>query len=244
MPIMLWLWWGHPLVQFCSGGILFVFHTGQSCGCSPSLLAPLWITSQRLQRDWQTRGLLPSLLTSMSDLEWSNLNLDHMWTLKAHSRCKSDIRSWAVVGIALPCLLKCSASLQGWPRLSRFLESPYISGIFSSKMWRCSCDRTSWWSIRVSVSQVIEKHYGRSLEVWTERAAVLSENGTDEGEFPEAGDHPSVIMYWSLSVSIFSIGGMLSSFLVGFVGDLRGRWARRDKIMRTYLCEDESLTEE
>uniref|UniRef100_A0A671YY43 Solute carrier family 2, facilitated glucose transporter member 5 n=1 Tax=Sparus aurata TaxID=8175 RepID=A0A671YY43_SPAAU len=71
--------------------------------------------------------------------------------------------------------------------------------------------------------KVIEKHYGRSLEVWTERAAVLSENGTDEGEFPEAGDHPSVIMYWSLSVSIFSIGGMLSSFLVGFVGDLRGR---------------------
>lgn len=75
----------------------------------------------------------------------------------------------------------------------------------------------------MSVSQVIEKHYGRSLEVWTERAAVLSENGTDEGEFSEAGQHPSVIMYWSLSVSIFSIGGMLSSFLVGYVGDLRGR---------------------
>lgn len=32
-------------------------------------------------------------------------------------------------------------------------------------------------------------------------------------------------MYWSLSVAIFSIGGMLSSFLVGFVGDLRGRRA-------------------
>lgn len=123
-------------------------------------------------------------------------------------------------------------------------EPLFKSGIFSNKMWRCSCDRTSWWSIRVSVSQVIEKHYGRSLEVWTERAAVLSENGTDEGEFSEAGQHPSVIMYWSLSVSIFSIGGMLSSFLVGYVGDLRGRWARRDKIMRTYLCEDESLTEE
>lgn len=75
----------------------------------------------------------------------------------------------------------------------------------------------------MSVSQVIEKHYGRSLGVWTERAAVLSENGTDEGDFLEAGQHPSVIMYWSLSVSIFSIGGMLSSFLVGFVGDLRGR---------------------
>ena len=72
----------------------------------------------------------------------------------------------------------------------------------------------------MSVSQVIEKHYARSLGVWTERAAVLSENGTEEGEVER---HPSVIMYWSLSVSIFSIGGMLSSFLVGFVGDLRGR---------------------
>ncbi|XP_034531148.1 solute carrier family 2, facilitated glucose transporter member 2 [Notolabrus celidotus] len=30
-------------------------------------------------------------------------------------------------------------------------------------------------------------------------------------------------MYWSLSVAVFSIGGMLSSFLVGFVGDLKGR---------------------
>ncbi|XP_073339615.1 solute carrier family 2, facilitated glucose transporter member 2 [Pagrus major] len=71
--------------------------------------------------------------------------------------------------------------------------------------------------------KVIEKHYGRSLGVWSERAAVLSENSTEEDESSEAGHHPTVIMYWSLSVSIFSIGGMLSSFLVGFVGDLRGR---------------------
>lgn len=71
--------------------------------------------------------------------------------------------------------------------------------------------------------QVIEKHYGRSLGVWSDRAAVLSGNGTEEELLPEAGQHPSVIMYWSLSVAIFSIGGMLSSFLVGFVGDLRGR---------------------
>uniref|UniRef100_A0A3Q3JL80 Solute carrier family 2, facilitated glucose transporter member 5 n=1 Tax=Monopterus albus TaxID=43700 RepID=A0A3Q3JL80_MONAL len=42
-------------------------------------------------------------------------------------------------------------------------------------------------------------------------------------EFSEAGQHPAVVMYWSLSVAIFAIGGMLSSFLVGFVGDLRGR---------------------
>ncbi|XP_044231986.1 solute carrier family 2, facilitated glucose transporter member 2 [Thunnus albacares] len=70
--------------------------------------------------------------------------------------------------------------------------------------------------------KVIEKHYGRALGVWSEEAALLSENSTEE-EFLEAGQHPAVVMYWSLSVSIFSIGGMLSSFLVGFVGDLRGR---------------------
>ncbi|KAK9533926.1 hypothetical protein VZT92_009014 [Zoarces viviparus] len=71
--------------------------------------------------------------------------------------------------------------------------------------------------------KVIEKHYGRTLGVWSERAAVLSGNGTEEDGFPEAGQHPAVVMYWSLSVAVFSIGGMLSSFLVGFVGDLRGR---------------------
>lgn len=73
------------------------------------------------------------------------------------------------------------------------------------------------------MSQVIEKHYGRSLGVWSEKAGGLSGNSTEEDMFPEAGQHPAVVMYWSLSVAIFSIGGMLSSFLVGFVGDLRGR---------------------
>lgn len=70
--------------------------------------------------------------------------------------------------------------------------------------------------------KIIERHYGRSLGVWPERAAVLSENSTVEEEFSGAS-HPVVLMYWSLSVAIFSIGGMLSSFMVGFVGDLRGR---------------------
>ncbi|XP_037603131.1 solute carrier family 2, facilitated glucose transporter member 2 isoform X1 [Sebastes umbrosus] len=70
--------------------------------------------------------------------------------------------------------------------------------------------------------KVIEKHYARSLGVWPERAAVRSENSTEQEEFSGAG-HPVVVMYWSLSVAIFSIGGMLSSFMVGFVGDMRGR---------------------
>ncbi|XP_038584789.1 solute carrier family 2, facilitated glucose transporter member 2 isoform X2 [Micropterus salmoides] len=71
--------------------------------------------------------------------------------------------------------------------------------------------------------KVIEKHYGRFLGVWSDRANDLSENSTEEEEFSEAGQHPAVVMYWSLSVAVFSIGGMLSSFLVGFVGDLKGR---------------------
>ncbi|KAG7511415.1 solute carrier family 2, facilitated glucose transporter member 2 isoform X1 [Solea senegalensis] len=70
--------------------------------------------------------------------------------------------------------------------------------------------------------KVIEKNYARSLGVWTEESAVFSQNSTEE-ELPEVGQHPTVVMYWSLSVAIFSIGGVLSSFLVGFVGDLKGR---------------------
>ena len=65
---------------------------------------------------------------------------------------------------------------------------------------------------------MIEQHYGRSLGVLPEEPLLLSENSTETQEV-----HPSVVMYWSLSVSIFSIGGMVSSFLVGFIGDLRGR---------------------
>ncbi|XP_045554936.1 solute carrier family 2, facilitated glucose transporter member 2 isoform X3 [Salmo salar] len=68
--------------------------------------------------------------------------------------------------------------------------------------------------------KVIEQHYGQSLGVLPEEPLLLSENGT-ETEKREV--HPSVVMYWSLSVSIFSIGGVVSSFLVGFIGDLRGR---------------------
>ncbi|XP_040916897.1 solute carrier family 2, facilitated glucose transporter member 2 [Toxotes jaculatrix] len=68
--------------------------------------------------------------------------------------------------------------------------------------------------------KVIEKHYELSLGVFSERASGLPENSTEE---KEVGQHPAVVMYWSLSVAIFSVGGMLSSFLVGFVGDLKGR---------------------
>ncbi|XP_064194819.1 solute carrier family 2, facilitated glucose transporter member 2 [Anguilla rostrata] len=65
--------------------------------------------------------------------------------------------------------------------------------------------------------KVIEKHYGRSLGVLPQNF-TRSLNSTEDEE-----PHPLVVMYWSLSVAIFSIGGVCSSFLVGFVGDLRGR---------------------
>ncbi|XP_013886414.1 solute carrier family 2, facilitated glucose transporter member 2 [Austrofundulus limnaeus] len=70
--------------------------------------------------------------------------------------------------------------------------------------------------------KIIEKHYARSLGVWSERSDS-SVNDTEDMSSSETGKHPSVVMYWSLSVAIFSIGGMVSSFLVGFVGDLKGR---------------------
>lgn len=59
--------------------------------------------------------------------------------------------------------------------------------------------------------------------MWPGKATALAENSTEEEWPQEAGQHPDVIMYWSLSVAIFSVGGMLSSFLIGFVGNLRGR---------------------
>ncbi|KAJ8409635.1 hypothetical protein AAFF_G00230360 [Aldrovandia affinis] len=64
--------------------------------------------------------------------------------------------------------------------------------------------------------KILERHYGRAL-------GVLPENPTPSNHTEEEAPHPSVIMYWSLSVSVFSIGGVVTSFLVGFVGDLRGR---------------------
>ncbi|TRY82557.1 hypothetical protein DNTS_005861 [Danionella cerebrum] len=68
--------------------------------------------------------------------------------------------------------------------------------------------------------KIIERHYARSLGVYNEEVARREgENATGHEEHSD----PSVVMYWSLSVASFSVGGMISSFLVSFVGDLRGR---------------------
>ncbi|KAF4086513.1 hypothetical protein AMELA_G00107110 [Ameiurus melas] len=67
---------------------------------------------------------------------------------------------------------------------------------------------------------VIIHHYARTLGF-----PVVDEHGNvtlsdAEGKQP----HPSSLtMYWSLSVSMFPVGGIISSFLVGFVADFRGR---------------------
>ncbi|XP_068137114.1 solute carrier family 2, facilitated glucose transporter member 2 [Hyperolius riggenbachi] len=61
--------------------------------------------------------------------------------------------------------------------------------------------------------KVIEDHYIRVLEL-PERDR--SANATEPV-------HADVTMYWSLSVSVFSLGGLVSSFFVGWVADKLGR---------------------
>uniref|UniRef100_A0A9J8BYL1 Solute carrier family 2 member 2 n=1 Tax=Cyprinus carpio carpio TaxID=630221 RepID=A0A9J8BYL1_CYPCA len=73
---------------------------------------------------------------------------------------------------------------------------------------------------KVKRTIVIERHYARSLGVYNEELARREGGNTTEHEEPTDA---SVVMYWSLSVAFFSVGGMVSSFLVSFVSDFRGR---------------------
>nr|ABL10364.1 solute carrier family 2, facilitated glucose transporter member 2 [Xenopus laevis] len=59
--------------------------------------------------------------------------------------------------------------------------------------------------------KIIENHYTR----------VLLEGSANETDTKSV--QPSVKMYWSLSVSVFSLGGMVSSFFVGWIADKLGR---------------------
>uniref|UniRef100_A0A8C4X6Z3 Solute carrier family 2 member 2 n=1 Tax=Erpetoichthys calabaricus TaxID=27687 RepID=A0A8C4X6Z3_ERPCA len=63
--------------------------------------------------------------------------------------------------------------------------------------------------------KVIEAHYRLVLHGFQNESLVSSESTVSV--------HQSVTMYWSLSVSVFSIGGMFSSFLVGWVAETLGR---------------------
>ncbi|XP_075058218.1 solute carrier family 2, facilitated glucose transporter member 2 [Mixophyes fleayi] len=66
--------------------------------------------------------------------------------------------------------------------------------------------------------KVIEKHYADVLGLQMEEIEVKGVNMTEDVKVP-----PAVTMYWSLSVSVFSLGGLVSSFFVGWIADKLGR---------------------
>ncbi|CAJ0967458.1 unnamed protein product [Ranitomeya imitator] len=66
--------------------------------------------------------------------------------------------------------------------------------------------------------KIIENHYAKVLEV-----PIVELTDRSGNETAEPAVHPSVTMYWSLSVSVFSLGGLVSSFFVGWFADKFGR---------------------
>uniref|UniRef100_UPI00398EDE23 solute carrier family 2, facilitated glucose transporter member 2 n=1 Tax=Pristiophorus japonicus TaxID=55135 RepID=UPI00398EDE23 len=66
--------------------------------------------------------------------------------------------------------------------------------------------------------EIIETHYAHILNI--------GENETMAGNLTQATKppkHRTIVIYWTLSVSIFCIGGMFSSFFVGYLADKLGR---------------------
>ncbi|XP_018409258.1 PREDICTED: solute carrier family 2, facilitated glucose transporter member 2 isoform X2 [Nanorana parkeri] len=61
---------------------------------------------------------------------------------------------------------------------------------------------------------VIEQHYARVLDL------EIMERSANMTDVPVPS---TVTMYWSLSVSVFSLGGLVSSFFVGWIADKLGR---------------------
>ncbi|PIO25754.1 hypothetical protein AB205_0203550, partial [Aquarana catesbeiana] len=70
--------------------------------------------------------------------------------------------------------------------------------------------------------KVIEHHYARKLGL------VIMEKS---GNMTEDMVPSTVTMYWSLSVSVFSLGGLVSSFFVGWIADKLGRTASSDILL-------------
>lgn len=86
---------------------------------------------------------------------------------------------------------------------------------------------------------MIEAHYGHVLGIFPPDRYATNASGEDgtflqagtEGTLPTPNDISEdlstsshiLTMYWSLSVSVFAIGGMVSSFTVGWIGDRLGR---------------------
>ncbi|XP_066518502.1 solute carrier family 2, facilitated glucose transporter member 2 isoform X2 [Hoplias malabaricus] len=70
--------------------------------------------------------------------------------------------------------------------------------------------------------KVIQTHYARSMGLYFD--AEFDEERNLSTTLPNPDPNPSILtMYWSLSVAMFPVGGIISSFLVGFVADFRGR---------------------
>ncbi|XP_060098495.1 solute carrier family 2, facilitated glucose transporter member 2 isoform X2 [Heteronotia binoei] len=68
--------------------------------------------------------------------------------------------------------------------------------------------------------KIIEHHYAEVLEL------VDKEPSTHHATKPpptDIGKHPTITMLWSMSVAMFAVGGMISSFTVGWIGDKMGR---------------------
>lgn len=74
----------------------------------------------------------------------------------------------------------------------------------------------------LSVFQIIESFYN---ETWTER-------------FSEPMSQSTLTALWSLSVAIFTVGGMFGSFSVGFIADKFGRYELKREMSGTGKSSD------
>ncbi|KAH0624149.1 hypothetical protein JD844_007585, partial [Phrynosoma platyrhinos] len=67
------------------------------------------------------------------------------------------------------------------------------------------------------LSGIIMTHYAKVLGILSERDSNI------ESKRDDALKNPTVIMLWSLSVAMFAVGGMISSFTVGWIGEKMAR---------------------
>uniref|UniRef100_A0A8C6XQS3 Solute carrier family 2 member 2 n=1 Tax=Naja naja TaxID=35670 RepID=A0A8C6XQS3_NAJNA len=65
--------------------------------------------------------------------------------------------------------------------------------------------------------QIIMMHYAKVLNIET------AKNTTGSFLIEEVVKDPTIMMLWSLSVSMFAVGGMISSFTVGWIGEKMSR---------------------
>uniref|UniRef100_A0A8D0EGB0 Solute carrier family 2 member 2 n=1 Tax=Salvator merianae TaxID=96440 RepID=A0A8D0EGB0_SALMN len=66
--------------------------------------------------------------------------------------------------------------------------------------------------------EIIMLHYGKVLGVVPATSSLM-----DSAEKDKVLKNPTVIMLWSLSVAMFAVGGMVSSFTVGWFGEKMAR---------------------